>query len=486
MLPLLKSATEIAADLRAGRCSSRELVDAYMQRIERSAEALNAVVVRRFDEARAEASAADDARVKGRSHGQLAGVPVTIKEAFDVAGLPTTFGHTDRAGHRAASDAVAVARLRAAGAIVMGKTNVPKDLADWQSFNDVYGVTRNPWDQSRTPGGSSGGSAAALAAGLTALELGSDIAGSIRVPAVYCGVYGHKPTFNIVPTRGHSLVEGAVPSDISVSGPLARSAVDLELALDITAGADHLEPGMAGWRLALPQETRSAAREFRVAVVDTDAHYPVDGSIRSALGALADHLEKEGAQVDRSPKLPIGSEEGYELFITLLRGATSARYTVAEVEALVAKAKSYPADDNGYDALMHRGWTQTHRGWLAANERRQALRRGWRAFFERYDALICPVTNTPPFPHMIGVPKIEQFFIVDGKKRPASDYYYWIGIPALSYLPATALPIGSSPEGLPVGAQIIGPEFGDKRCLRLAQIIERSFRSFIPPPAYAV
>lgn len=486
MLPLLKPAVEIAAELRAGQYSTRELVEAYLARMDGIGRSLNAVVVRRAEQALKEADAADAARAAGFDLGPLAGVPVTIKDSFDVAGLPSTFGHVERATHRATVDAVAVARLKRSGAIVMGKTNVPKDLADWQSFNAVYGVTNNPWDEGRTPGGSSGGSAAALAAGLTALELGSDIAGSVRVPAVYCGVWGHKPTFGIVPTGGHSMVDGAVPNDISVSGPLARSAADLELALGIMAGADEDEPGAAGWKLALPPEPRRRAADFRIAILDSDKHFPVDGSIRAALAELAQMLREDGAQVDQSPTMPIGSLEHYDLFVTLLRGATSARLTEAQLEALTVKARGFAADDRSYDATMHRSLTQSHHAWLAADNRRQALRRRWREFFARYDALICPVTATPPFPHMVGVPKTEQFFMVDGGKRPASDYYYWIGLPSLCYLPATAIPIGTSREGLPVGAQIIGPEFADWRCIRLAQIIERGFRSFVAPPKFAM
>jgi amidase len=483
MADMFATATQIAADIRAGRVSSREIVEACIARIEGAGRRLNAVVVERFDAARAEADAADKARAAGRSSGPLAGVPITIKESFDLEGHATTFGHPERRGHRATADALAVARLRAAGAIVLGKTNVPKDLADWQSFNAVYGATSNPWDETRTPGGSSGGAAAALAAGLTALELGSDIAGSIRVPAAWCGVWGHKPTFGVVPMRGHAMSEPVAPSDILVAGPLARSSFDLELAFDLMAGADAAEG--AAWRLELPPEPRRHARDFRLAIVTGDPHYPTDGSVRAALGDLAAALRADGAAVDLEPALPLPSPEHHALFITLLRGATSGRLAPDEVEALRVKAHRFGADDIGYDALMHRGLSQSHRDWLAANDRRAVLLAGWRSFFSRYDALIAPITTTPAFPHMQGVPKIEQLMDVDGNKRPAADNYYWIGLPALSYLPATAVPIGLSDAGLPVGAQIIAPAFADKRCFRLAQIIETAFRRFAPPPAFA-
>lgn len=486
MIPVFRTAIEIAADLAAGRYSSREIVQAYLARMDSVGRSLNAVIVRRDEAALAEANAADEARRAGRNIGPLAGVPVTIKESFDVAGLPTTFGHADRAGHRAGVDSVAVSRLVAAGAIVLGKTNVPKDLADWQSFNAVYGATFNPWDEGRTPGGSSGGAAAALAAGLSALEFGSDIAGSIRVPAVYCGVWGHKPTFGIVPMRGHGMADEAAASDILVGGPLSRSAFDLELALDLTMGSDDGGGRAGAWALTMPAETRDKLAGFRIAIIDSDPHFPVDGSIRHALNKLGDALVLNGAQIDRSPALPIGSLEHYELFLILLRGATSARFSADQIDELGLKARSFAADDKSYDAIMHRALAQSHRSWLVANDRREALRRRWGEFFGRYDALICPTMTTTAFPSMIGVPKIEQFLIVDGARRPASDCYYWIGLPSLSYLPATAVPIGQSEEGLPIGAQIIGPEYGDKRCIRLAQLIERSFRAFVPPPKFAL
>ncbi len=485
MVPVFSSATEIAAGIRAGSYSAHEMVEAYAARIEGIGSVINAVVVQRLDQALAEARAVDAARATGKVLGPLAGVPVTIKESFYVAGLPTTVGHPERAGHIAAESSVAVDRLVRAGAIVLGKTNVPKDLADWQSFNAVYGTTLNPWNSGYSPGGSSGGAAAALAAGLCALELGSDIAGSIRVPASYCGVWGHKPTFGLVPLRGHGNEVDAVPADILVGGPMARSAGDLELALDVLAGADPLDPAAGAWKLALPAEPRDSLKDFRIAVVDTDAHFPVDGAIRAALGLLADRLVREGAVVEQQPELPFASPEHVELFVTILRGATSSRLTVQEAGQIGAAAQRIDAADRSYDAVMKRGLGQSHRNWLEAKEAQHRLRRRWQGFFQRYDALICPVTTTPAFPSMIGVPKIEQFFDVDGTRRPASDCYHWIGIPSLGGLPSTAIPLGLDRKGLPVGAQIIGPEFADKRCLKLARLLETAFFGFQAPPRYA-
>jgi len=481
MQPWTMGALELAAAIAAGRLSSVEALETFAGRIERFDGAINAVVVRDLDAARQRAREADAARTAGRSWGPLHGVPMTVKESFDLAGHPSTFGHPERAGHRAARDALAVARLKAAGAVVFGKTNVPKDLADWQSFNAVHGLTVNPWDHGRTPGGSSGGAAAALAAGLTGLELGSDIGGSIRIPAHYCGVYGHKPTFGIVPMRGHAMSDGA-PSDISVAGPLARRAADLGLALDLIAGADPEAAG--GWRLDLAEEPRPALRDFRIAILGDDAEFPVDAATRRAVADVAVSLRDAGATMVRDPKLPLPSREMWRLYITLLRGATSARMTVEAAARwrTVADGLDPAADD--YAAVMARAFAQSHRDWLAANDERERLRRGWRAFFAGVDALIAPMTPTAAFAHVGDLPKEKQTLVIDGTVRPISDTYFWIGLASLSYLPATVVPAGESDEGLPIGVQIIGPEFADRRCLTLARLLEEAHRGFVPPPAY--
>ncbi|MDB5641218.1 MAG: amidase family protein [Hyphomicrobiales bacterium] len=465
--------------LERGLTSARDCLEMYLDRIAGVGHALNAVIVLDSAQARARADAADAARRAGRSRGPLHGLPMTVKESFDVAGLPSTFGYADRASHKAQADALAVQRLIAAGANIFGKTNVPKDLADWQSFNVVYGETRNPWNQECSPGGSSGGAAAALAAGLTGLEIGSDIGGSIRIPAHFCGVHGHKPTYGIVPMRGHAMNVDAAPADISVAGPLARSAQDLALALEIMAGPDAESDG--AWSLALPRETRTHLKEFRFAVLADDAEFPVDGSISGAIRKLADDLRRAGAQVDEVAS-PVGSREGYELYLALLRGATSARLSDEAFAQLAAKGGDPAARD--YETLMRRGLTQSHRDWLGANNRRHDVRRRWRAFFGDYDALISPVATTVAFPRMPGVPKPEQRFMIDGAPRPAADTYYWLSIASLPSLPATTFPLGVNASGLPVGAQIMGPDHSDFRCIQIAHLIEGVTGGFRAPPGF--
>lgn len=475
-------AAELARRIAQGTLSSRALLEHYLDRIARFNPALNAVVLLRADEARLRADEADRAVKASGSLGPLHGVPMTIKECFDWTGTPSTFGRMERSAHRANENAVAVERLQQAGAIVFGKTNVPVDLADWQSFNPVYGTTVNPWDATRSPGGSSGGAAAALAAGFTALELGSDIGGSIRMPAHFCGVYGHKPSFGIVPVRGHATAAGLPPDDINAVGPLARSAEDLDLAMRILAGPDG--PQARAWRLDLPEPDRASLRDFRIAVKTGDADFPVDEDTRKTALEVAQVLRDAGATVTLDPPLPIPSRDYYELHIALARASTAFRRTPDEVAALVPAAARLSKDDHGYEALMLRGLTQTHRDWLERNVERQRLRDGWEIFFRQHDALIAPVSPTPAFPHMHDTPKPEQQLIVDGGPRPNSDTYFWIGLAAMSYLPTTTIPAGTSSGGLPIGLQILGPDYSDLRCIALARHLETAHRGFRTPPLY--
>ena len=257
------SASECLALLRKGEASSLELVDACIARIEAHDRELNAVVARCFEQARESARASDAARSRGEEPGALEGLPITVKDSLETAGLVTTSGAPELRDHVPRENAVAVERVLRAGAILLGKTNLPLYAGDWQSYNAVYGRTDNPWDRSRTPGGSSGGSAVSIAAGFAPLEIGSDIAGSIRIPASFCGVYGHKPTHGIVPLRGH--IPGApgtrAEPDLGTVGPLARSASDLRLALDVMAGPDDLDA--AAWKLTLPPSRAEQLRDFR-------------------------------------------------------------------------------------------------------------------------------------------------------------------------------------------------------------------------------
>ncbi|HSB42301.1 MAG TPA: amidase family protein, partial [Methylomirabilota bacterium] len=272
--PHFRSAKQLATDIRRRRIGCLEALELFLARVDRYNPRLNAIIAMDADGARRRARRADAALRRGKVWGPLHGVPMTVKESYDVVGMPTTWGLPELKDNLPPRNALAVDRLLEAGVVLFGKTNVPAWLADWQSYNAIYGTTNNPWDLSRTPGGSSGGSAAALAAGLTGLDAGSDIGSSIRNPAHYCGVYGHKPTFGIVPPRGQALPGRVAQGDISVVGPMGRSADDLALGLAVMAGADEIDG--TGWRLELPAPRRKSLREFRVAVMLTDPASEVD------------------------------------------------------------------------------------------------------------------------------------------------------------------------------------------------------------------
>jgi amidase len=477
-----RSARQLRRALRAGRLRSIDLLEHYLARNTRFHPQLNAIIATDIVSARKRARAADRARANGQLWGPLHGLPITVKEAFDVAGYATTWGRTEYRRNIATTNAVAVQRLIDAGAIVFGKTNVPVGLADWQSFNPIYGVTNNPYDLTRTPGGSSGGSAAALAAGLTSLEIGSDIGGSIRSPAHCCGLYGHKPTYGLVSNAGHALPGHQAPLDLNVIGPLARSAGDLALALGVLAGPDGLQPG--NWTLPLTRPTKKALREFRVGVLTQSPASPVDSRVEDAIQALTRFLRSQGAKVE-SASPALDSEEVASLYVKILRGATSALQfdEPGFVSALKTRAKLAPRD-RGYFAEQLRGNTQYHREWMLAHNRRHALMQAWREYFERFDLLLCPAAPVVAFPHQHGGARWDRTVNVNGKARPTVEALFWAGYASLFYLPATVAPIARSVEGLPIGVQIIGPWGGDLQCIRFAELLEREYHRFAAPQGF--
>jgi amidase len=478
-----RTARELAAALRTRKIGCLELLDLYLARGEQYDPALNAIVVRDVERARRRARAADRALAKGEVWGPLHGVPMTIKESYDVAGLPTTWGVPALRNNIAARNAVAVDRLLGAGVVLFGKTNVPLYLADWQTFNAIYGTTNNPWDLARSPGGSSGGSAAALAAGLTGLEAGSDIGSSIRNPAHFCGVYGHKPTWGIVPRHGQALPGQIGAVDIDVVGPLARSADDLSLALKVMAGPDAIEA--PGWQLRLRAPRQKRLRDFKVALMLDAPESAVDRAVQDRLQALGDFLGRQKATVDDRARPAIDTAEAFRGYITLLRAASSSRQTDAEFEKNTAIVRGLPADDDGYYARMLRASVMPHRQWLAANEARHRMRLAWAEFFTRHDLLLCPVAGTAALPHDQAGERHERTMLVNGKRVPVTDHLFWAGYSGVCYLPSTAAPCGFTPAGLPVGVQIVGPQYGDLTCLAFARLLEREFQGFVPPPGYA-
>lgn len=477
-----RSATQLAARIRRRKVGSLELLDLYVKRMERYNPALNAIVVTDLDEARKRAKAADAAVKRGKKLGPLHGVPMTVKESYDVAGLPTTWGDPKLKQNIAAKHAVAVQRLLDAGAVVFGKTNVPLMLADWQSYNDVYGTTNNPWDVTRSPGGSSGGSAAALAAGLTGMEAGSDIGASIRNPAHYCGVYGHKPTWHIVTPRGQALPGRVSESDIAVIGPMARGAEDLALGLDVMAGPDDVDG--VGWQLKLPPPRHKQLRQYRIAVMLNDRNAEVDQDVQAQLQKLADWLIKQKARVNFEARPDVNTDEAQRLYIQLLRAATSGRQSDEDFRRNVDLAKTLAPWDESYFARMTRANVLPHREWLAGNELRHKMRLKWAEFFRDYDLLLCPAASSAAFPHDHEGERHTRTIVVNGKRVPTTDQLFWAGYSCLVYLPSTVAPIGFTPGGLPVGVQIVGPQYGDRDCIAFARHLERDYHAFVPPEGY--
>lgn len=475
------SATELAAELARGKLSAEELTELYIQRIERYDGDVNAVVVRRFDAARAEARAADEALTRGENLGPLHGLPVTVKESYNLVDTPTTWGIPGFADNIATTDAETVRRLKAAGAIFLGKTNVPVELSDFQSYNDIYGQTNNPWDLGRTPGGSSGGSAAALAAGFSALEAGSDIGGSIRNPAHFCGVYGHKPTWGIVSDKGHALPGAAAPADIAVCGPLARSAEDLALAMSVTAGPDARTS--RGWRLELPTPQKTRLRNYRVAIWPTADFAPVAAEVSDRVQLVAETLARAGATVSDTARPTIDLDKALETYYALLWGVMSAGVKDDVHAARKAKAAALDPQDRSPGAREIRHAAQDHRAWVKQHHRRYRLRDAWSRFFDDWDILICPQMPTAAFAHDHS-PTMERHCEIDGRRYPYFEQLHWAGLIAVAHLPSTVFPTGPTGDGLPIGLQAVGREFDDLMTIDFTRLLAREIGGFSAPPNY--
>lgn len=480
--PALRSAGELAAALRSRELGSRELLEHVLARVERWNPGLNAIVALDLESARARAQAADEALARGECWGALHGLPITIKDSIEVAGMPCTSGAPELAGHRPATNAPAAQRLVDAGAIVFGKTNLPLYAGDFQSYNALHGTTRNPWDLERAPGGSSGGAAAALAAGLCGLELGSDIGGSIRNPSHYCGVYGHKPSHGIVPLRGH--IPGPPGTrredDLGVIGPMARSAGDLALALDLLAGPD--EAAGRAWRLELPPARGVKLAGLRVAVWLDDPFCPVDAEVGDALQATVDALARAGVVIDEKAR-PVDARVSRATYSQLLYGVLGVGFPPALLAGCDAHAPQLEAADESLHALLVRGVAQRHRDWLAAHEQRLALCARWADFFRDHDLLLAPVMPTVAFPHDHSE-IATRTIAVNGRPFPYLEQIFWAGLATVAWLPATAVPVGAGRSGLPVGAQLVGPFLEDRTPLAFAAAMADVVGGFLAPPGY--
>jgi len=473
-----RPASEIAERIRRGELGSLEAVDYFIERIERLDGQVNAVVVRDFDRARDAARDADRAGPSGALHG----VPMTVKEGYHVAGLATTFGYSVLLNNTPDWDSDCVARYKAAGAVLLGKTNMALGGADFQTYNDAYGTTNNPWNADRTPGGSSGGSSAALAAGLTPLEAGSDIGGSIRNPAHFCGVYGHKPTFGVVSQTGHStaLAPGP-PTDLVVCGPMARSAEDLAMSLDIVAGPSSLDA--AGWRLDLPRPTKKRLADYRVAVWADDENAPIDHEISERTASIAETLARLGARVSDRARPAIDARRAFETYLELLHSVMAAGVGREQVEKNRRYAAATDPADRSDRAIMSRAMVLSHADWIGANGRREALRHAWREFFGDWDILICPQMAVTAFPHDHS-PFHTRTVVVNGEPQPYFQQLFWSGLVTGPYLPSTVFPAGLSNNGLPIGLQAVGAAYHDQITIDFTRLLAREVGGFQPPPGY--
>ena len=471
-------------DLHAAICrrelSSTELLLHYLGRLDRFNPSINAVVVDRRKLALEEAQEADRALESGRAPAPLHGIPMTIKESYDVAGLPTTWGATDLQDNIATRDSVAVQRLRRAGAVIYGKTNVPYLLADIQTYNSVYGTTNNPFCLELSPGGSSGGSAAALAAGLCALESGSDIGGSIRNPAHFCGVFGHKPTWIVLPPRGHAPPNVLSPTDIAVIGPLARSARDLDVAFRVMAGPDEIQA--RGVVLRLPELTERPS-ELRIAAWRDDDQAEVSGEVAERVDRVGEALRSMGARVDFEARPEISSEHTHFVYRCLLNATMTARQPESRYHKIEEFVESIPAIDTSRDSQISRSQIASFRDWGVWNEQRTHIRWAWHRFFQEFDFVVAPIMATAAFPHDHGQMS-KRTINVNGTAQEMYRQIFWAGLASNAYLPATVIPTGTNARGLPIGVQIIGPEYSDLRTIGLARLLEAEGFAFVPPPGY--
>jgi len=478
----LKSAGDQAAAIEAKEISAVELLDAIVERYERLNPAINAVIFTQLDVARDRALAADQATAAGQSWGALHGVPMTIKEAWDWIGSPSTSGHEALRDWRPEHNSEAIDRLLDAGAVIYGKTNLPVSMADWQTFNPVYGTTGNPWNPDLIPGGSSGGASAALAAGLTALELGSDIGASIRNPAHYCGVFGHKPTFGLVPVAGHGNPGSPTLIDIGVGGPMTRYAADLSLGLDIVAGAGGLDA--VGWKLDLPQPRWERADRVRAAVVLESPCVAQDSELTDQLTATVEALGELGVDLVWGAQPDIDMQRSHEVYLMLLRAATGSEYPADAYEQQKAHAERWVDGDRDYRAVSAQGITLSHWQWAQYHREREEHRLAWQAFFDDYDVLLCPTAASAAYPHDHEGERADRTIPVNGGQEPTVDQLFWAGWSCGVYLPGTVAPAGLTASALPCGLQIVTGHLRDREGIAFAEFMERELGGWQVPPGY--
>ena len=475
----LQSAVDLLEMLASHEVSSVELLDHFVERNSSLHSQLNAVVTLDVEQARASAANSDHRRAKGEAVGVIEGLPMTIKDAIAVKGVRSTGGAVELADHVPEQDAEVVSKIKTAGGIVFGKTNLPRWSGDIQAYNDIFGTTNNPWDLDCGPGGSSGGASAAVAAGLTPWEIGTDIGGSIRLPAHFAGVCGHKPSFGIVPQVGYidHVSYGLTDADVNVFGPLARTVNDLELLFDVVNGPR--QDAANGWSLDLPL-ARGDAKGLRVASWLDDPDCPVSEDVSVVLEAAVSAIEADGVTVDRSARPDIAFNDVRRVGQPLISASTSPGRTEEELEAL----QEIISDPSADETLRMRASasTMTHRDWLLLTERRDRNRKLWADFFTGFDVLLAPVAFVSAFEHQHEGNLYTRTLTVDGRVRPYADLIVWTSQFGYVYLPSTVVPVGLTSRGVPVGVQIVGPYLGDRTTLEFARYLEFLLGGYRVPP----
>ncbi|MRR15323.1 MAG: amidase [Deltaproteobacteria bacterium] len=488
--PNFGTATQALKAIRAGAISSRELTRHVFTRIHKHNEKINAFITLNEEQALRQARRADAARAAGKSWGPLHGLPIVIKDQFRTAGLRTTCGFPQLADYVPETNAVAVQKLLDAGAIILGKTNTPIGAGDIQTYNKVAGTTNNPWDLTRTSGGSTGGGAAALAAGFGFLELGADLAGSIRTPSNFCGVCGHKSSLNLVTAQGAipplpSLMPPAVNltglNDLAVVGPLARSAADLKLALEILAGPAPEDA--AAYRLRLPKPRKTRLKDYKIGYVTDDPFCPVTSEIRGLMNTSLAALRKEGVQLKEGWPAGVSFADGFETYFKLMAAYVSQSPLFTD-DFINAMKGLYGRPFGETQRQYVEGLTISHKDWVTLGVKRLMARRVWQDYFKTFDAFLMPANCVPAFMHDRG--RLMWGRTVDSPDGPRYyvEAFKWISVATLAGCPATVIPVGQTKANLPVGLQVMGPYLEDGTSLDLAMKMEKILGGFTPPPGF--
>ncbi|MDX1757603.1 MAG: amidase, partial [Marinobacter sp.] len=485
-----RPAHQLLADLKAGTLSSVDVTRAFLDRIAEHNDSVNAVVHLDEDAAMKGARTADEQRASGAAPGPLHGLPVTLKDTWEVAEMTCTAGAPALKHHVPRRSADVVERLVAAGAIVVGKTNVPLYASDVQSYNKLFGVTNNPYDNAHTPGGSSGGAAAALAAGMTPLEIGSDLAGSIRTPAHFCGVFGHKPSRGLVSFRGH--IPGPPGTmgqpDLAEGGPLARTAQDLELLLGVIAGPTA--PDSRCWQLAMEPSGLTELSEARVGLWLDDPRCPINAELSRGYRDLGEKLTQSGAQVAQARHPLLSLDRIMPVYFNLLGSLLSTSFKPGQRRQLLwisrlDKVLRHFVPMTAGVGQYGRGVNQPIHQWIQWHETREKMRAQIETLFEHHDVLLTPVTPTTAIPHDLSQPMFKRRVSVDGKTRSYLDQFCWIALATLLGLPATSVPVGRTAKGLPYNIQVIGAPGKDLTTIRFAQLLEeRGLAGFRVPEGF--